>query len=141
LAAHVYDISLVNMPVSIIQDAGQLTGHSLTLYRNYPQLSYDILKEVNFPWPIADIVLQHCECLDGSGFPRGLRGDQILIEARVLSVAVALEDLTSNRRYRAAFLLNEALETISSHSGSKYDPDVVAACLRLFKEKDYKMEN
>jgi putative two-component system response regulator len=140
LAAYVYDIGLVSMPVSILQDPGQLTGLMLTLYRRYPQMSYNTLEEVNFPWPIADIVLQHCECFDGSGFPRGIKGADILIEARILAVAIAIEDLNTHKSYRNAFPLNEALEEISSNSGSKYDPDVVAACLRLFNEKGYKME-
>jgi response regulator RpfG family c-di-GMP phosphodiesterase len=141
LAAHVYDISLVNMPVEILLDAGQLTGLSLTLYRNYPQLSYDILKEVNSLWPIADIALQHRECYDGSGFPRGIKGADILIEAKILAVAHALEELTSRRAYRDASPLKQALDEISAHRGSQYDPDVVDACLRLFNEKGYKMES
>ena len=140
LAAHVYDISLASMPISIIQDSEKLTGILLNMYRKYPQDSYDILDAVDFPWPVNDIVLQHCECYDGSGFPKEIKGEDILIEARILAVAVAIEDLTSNRNYRNAFPLNEALEEISVHSGSKYDPDVVAACLRLFNEKGYKME-
>jgi response regulator RpfG family c-di-GMP phosphodiesterase len=140
LAAHVYDISLVNMPAEILMDAGQLTGPSLTLYRTYPQLSYDILKEVNFLWPIADIALQHRECYNGSGFPRGIKREDILIEARILTVAHALEDLTTNRSYRNAFPLKQALDEISAHRGSQYDPDVVDACLRLFNEKGYKTE-
>jgi putative two-component system response regulator len=140
LAAHVYDISLVNMPVEIILDAGQLTGHSLTLYREYPQRSHDILKEVNFLWPIADIALQHRECYDGSGFPQGIRRADILIEARILAVAVALEDSTSRRAFRNAFPLKQALDEISAHRGSQYDSDVVDACLRLFNEKGFKME-
>ena len=137
LAAHVYDISLVNMPVEILLDAGQLTGLSLTLYRNYPQLSYDILKEVNSLWPIADIALQHREYCDGSGFPRGIKGADILIEAKILAVAHALEELTSRRAYRDASPLKQALDEISAHRGSQYDPDVVDACLRLFNEKGY----
>jgi len=140
LAAYVYDIALVNIPVSIIQDSGQLTGNRLILYRKYPRMSYNILKEVDFPWPIANIALQHRECYDGSGFPQVINGEDILIEARILAVADALENLTSHRTYRLAFTLSEALEEISSHSGSKYDPEVVAACLRLFTEKGYKME-
>jgi putative two-component system response regulator len=140
LAAHVYDISLVNMPVEILQDADRLTGTRLTLYRNYPQLSYDILKEVNFLWPIANIALQHRECYDGSGFPRGIKGKDILIEARILAVAHALEDLTTNRSYQNAFPLKQALDEIKAHRGSQYDPDVVDACLRLFNEKGYKTE-
>jgi response regulator RpfG family c-di-GMP phosphodiesterase len=140
LAAHVYDISLVNMPVEILMDASQLTGYSLTLYRNYPQLSYDILEAVDFPWPIADIVLQHRECFDGSGCPRGIKGEDILIEARILAVAVAIEDLTSNRTFWKAFPVKQAFDEIRALRGSQYDPDVVDACLRLFNEKGYKTE-
>jgi HD-GYP domain-containing protein (c-di-GMP phosphodiesterase class II) len=117
-----------------------LTGPSLTLCRNYPKLSYDILKEVDFPWPIANIVLQHQECYDASGFPRGIKGDNILIEARILAVAVALEDLTCRRAFRNAFPLKQALDEIRAHRGSKYDPDVVDVCLRLLNEKGYKTE-
>ncbi len=135
LAAYVYDISLVNMPTEILQDSGQLTGFNLVMYQTYPKMSYDILKEVNFPWPIADIVLQHRECYDGTGFPKGIKGEDILMEARILAVAVAIEDLTSFRVFRNAFPFNEALEEISSHSGSRYDSKVVAACLKLLGEK------
>jgi len=140
MAAHVYDISLVNMPVEILRDVGQLTGLNLTLYRNYPQLSYDILKEVNSLWPIADIVLQHRECYDGSGFPRGIKGADILIDAKILAVAHALEELTSRRAYRDALPLKQALDEIKAHRGSQYDPDVVDSCLRLFNEKGFKTE-
>jgi len=140
MAAHVYDISLVNMPVEILLDAEQLTGLSLTLYRKYPQLSYDILKEVNFLWPIADIALQHRECYDGSGFPRGIKGADILIDAKILAVAHALEELTSRRAYRDAVPLKQALDEIKAHRGSQYDPDVVDACLRLFREKGFQLE-
>jgi putative two-component system response regulator len=139
-AAYVYDIGLVSMPVSIIRDSGKLTGLMLTLYRKYPQYSYDILEAVDFPWPIADIVLQHREFFDGSGFPRGIKGENILIEARILAVAVAIEDLTSHRAFRNAFPLQQALDEVSAHRGSQYDPDVVDACLRLFYEKGYKMK-
>jgi HD-GYP domain-containing protein (c-di-GMP phosphodiesterase class II) len=103
-------------------------------------LSYDILKEVNFLWPIANIALQHRECYDGSGFPRGIKGKDILIEARILAVAHALEDLTTNKSYRNAFPLKQALDEIKAHRGSQYDPDVVDAFLRLFNEKGYKTE-
>ena len=132
LTAYVYDIGLACMPLSVIQDSGQLTGLRLTLYRNYPQMSYDILEKVDFPWPVADIVLQHCECYDGSGFPRGFKGNDILIEARILAVAHALEDLTSNMVSRNAFPLKQAIDEIKVHRESKYDPDVVDVCLSLF---------
>lgn len=117
-----------------------MTVYGLTFYQTYPQLSHDILKGVDFPWPVADIVLQHRECLDGSGFPHGVKGEDILIEARILGVADAIEDLTCHRAFRNAFPVNEALEEISSHSGTRHEPEVVAACLRLFKEKGYKMD-
>ena len=139
LAAHVYDISFVNIPIEILQDSGQLTGINLDIYRKYPQLSYDILKEVNSLWPIADIALQHRECYDGSGFPRGIKGADILIDAKILAVAHALEELTSRRAYRDALPLKQALDEIKAHRGSQYDPDVVDACLRLFNEKGYKV--
>lgn len=123
------------MPIDILQDSGQLTGLNLTMYQTYPQLSYDILKEVDFPWPIADIVLQHREYYDGSGFPKGIKGEDILLRARILAVADAIEDLTSHRAFRNALTLNEALKEIFANSGSKYDPKVVEVCLKLFREK------
>ncbi|MDP2839234.1 MAG: HD domain-containing phosphohydrolase, partial [Syntrophales bacterium] len=140
LASCIYDIGTVNIPAEILQDVERLEGIKLTIYQTYPKAAYDTLKKIECIWPIADIVLQHRECYDGSGFPRGIKGEEILIEARVLSVAVALEDLTTHRSFRNAFPLSEALEEISSHSGSRYDPTVMAACIRLFNEKGYKME-
>ena len=141
LASYVYDVSLANIPVDVLRDSGQLAGLNLTMYQTYPQMSYDILKEVEFPWPIANIVLQHRECYDGSGFPKGIKGEDILIEARILAVAAALEDLTSHRAFRNAFPLDEVLEKISASSGSEYDPKVVEVCLKLFREKEYKFES
>jgi response regulator RpfG family c-di-GMP phosphodiesterase len=135
LASYLYDIGLVSMPISIIQDSGQLTGITLALYRKYPQYGYNILSTVDFPWPVADIVLQHREYFDGSGFPEGIKGEDILIEARILAVAHILEDLTSHRAYRNAFSLEQAHEEIKKHRGSKYDPDVVDSCLKLYREK------
>ncbi len=141
LAAAVYDIGLINIPIEFLQDSERLDGVKLTLYQGYPKTGHDALKKIEFPWPIAEIILQHRECYDGSGFPQGIRGEEILIEARILAVANALEDLTTHKSFRNAFPLNEALEEISAHSGSKYDQEVVAVCLRLFKEKGYKMES
>jgi putative two-component system response regulator len=135
LASRIYDIGMINIPADILQEGERLEGIKLAIYQSYPEAAYDTLKKIECIWPIADITLQHCELYDGSGFPQGIKGKEILIEARVLRVAVAFEDLITHRSYRNAFLLNQALEEISSHSGSKYDPEVVAACLRLFKEK------
>ncbi len=140
LASRIYDIGMVNIPADILQEGEHLEGIKLTIYQSYPEAAYDTLKKIECIWPLAYIVLQHRECYDGSGFPRGIKGEAILIEARVLSVAVALEDLTTRTSFRNVFPLSEALEKISSNSGSKYDPEVVAAFMRLFKEKGYKME-
>jgi putative two-component system response regulator len=140
LASRIYDIGMVNIPADILREGERLEGIKLTIYQAYPEAAYDTLKKIECIWPIAYIVLQHCECFDGSGFPQGIKGEEILIEASVMAVAVAMENLTTHRSFRNAFPISEALENISSHSGSKYDPKVVVACLRLFKEKGYKME-
>ena len=141
LASRIYDIGMVNIPADILQEAERLEGIKLTIYQTYPEAAYDTLKKIECIWPIAYIVLQHRECYDGSGFPRRIKGEAILIEARILAVAHALEDLTTHKSFRNAFLLSEALKEISANSGSKYDSEVVAACLRLFNEKGYKMED
>jgi HD-GYP domain-containing protein (c-di-GMP phosphodiesterase class II) len=138
LASAIYDIGMVNIPTYILQEAGRLEGVKLTIYQTYPEAAYDTLKKIECIWPLAYIILQHRECYDGLGFPRGIKGEAILIEARILAVAHALGDLTTNRSYRNAFPLNEALEEVSSHSGSKYDPEVVAACMKIFHEKGYR---
>jgi len=137
LAAAVYDIGLINVPIEFLHDTNRLEGIKLTLYQGYPKAGHDALKKIEFPWPIADIILQHRERFDGSGFPQGIKGADILIEARVLAVADVLEDLTIRRSYRNALPMDEALAVIS---GFLHDPEVVAACLRLFREKGYKME-
>ncbi|KUG23198.1 sensory transduction regulatory protein [hydrocarbon metagenome] len=135
LAAYVYDVGLVCIPLSVIQESGQLTGLKLNLYRSYPKMSYEILEKIDFPWPVADIVLQHCECYDGSGFPKGIKKNDILIEARVLAVAHALEDLTSHKSFRNAFPMNQALDEIKFCRESKYDPNIVDISVRLFRDK------
>ncbi|MEI6457218.1 MAG: HD domain-containing phosphohydrolase [bacterium] len=140
LASRIYDIGMVNIPADILQEAGRLEGFKLAIYQTYPDAAYDTLKKIECIWPLAYIILQHRECYDGSGFPNRIKGEAILVEARILAVAHALEDLTTNRSYRNAFPIDKALEEISSHSDSQYDPVVVTACLKLFKEKGYKME-
>jgi putative two-component system response regulator len=139
-AAAVYDIGLIDIPSEFIQDTTRLEGLKLTMYQGYPKAGHDALMKIESPWPITEIILQHRECFDGSGFPRGLKGEAILIEARILAVVDTIEDLTSNKINRPAMPIAEALAVIGNHSGTKYDPDVVAACLRLFKEKGYKLE-
>ena len=95
------------------------------------------MKHIEFPWPVAKIVLQHHERLDGSGYPQGLKGEEILLEARILAVADVVEAISSHRPYRAALGLEKALEEIERGKGTHYDPQVVDACVRLFKEKGF----
>jgi response regulator RpfG family c-di-GMP phosphodiesterase len=139
-AAAVYDIGLIDIPIEFLQDTAQLEGLKLAMYQGYPQAGHDALMKIESPWPITEIILQHRECFDGSGFPRGLKGEGMLIEARILAVVNTIADLASNKINRPAMPIPEALAVIGNHSGTKYDPKVVAACLRLFKEKGYKLE-
>ena len=138
LAAAIYDIGMVTIPADVLQEAERLDGLRLSLYQSYPLAAYETLKKNECIWPIADIVRQHSECFDGSGFPRGIKGEAILMEARILSVAHAIEDLTTHKSYRDALTMDQALEEISSQRATQFDPDVVAACLRLFREKNFR---
>jgi response regulator RpfG family c-di-GMP phosphodiesterase len=140
LAAAVYDIGLIHIPIEFLQqDADKLDGIKLTMYQGYPTMGYNMLKQIEFPWPIAEMTLQHRENYDGSGFPKGIKGEDILIEARVLAIADAIEDLTVHRIYREALAMDKALEIVSKGSGTLYDPAAVEACLGLFNEKGYKL--
>ncbi|MDD5723859.1 MAG: HD domain-containing protein [Syntrophales bacterium] len=113
---------------------------SLNIYQTHPRIGYDILNKVDFPWSIAETVLQHRECFDGSGFPGGVKGGDILLEARIMAVADAVAFMTSHRTYRPAMGTEKALEELTDHKGTRYDPEVVDACLRLFHEKGYSLE-
>jgi len=132
-AALVHDIGKIAVPAEILSKPTKLTRLEYSLIQAHPQQAYDILKGIEFPWPIADIVLQHHERMDGSGYPRGLKGDQILLEARILSVADVVEAMSSHRPYRAALGLDAALDEIRKNKGRLYDPDVVDACLVVFE--------
>jgi len=105
--------------------------------KHHPTAGYELLKHIEFPWPVAEIVLQHHERLDGSGYPQGLKGEEILLEARILAVADVVEAMSSHRPYRAALGIEKALEEIEQGKGTRYDPQVVDACVRLFKEKGF----
>jgi HD-GYP domain-containing protein (c-di-GMP phosphodiesterase class II) len=109
------------------------------LIKTHVRSGYDILKDIEFPWPVADVVLQHHERMDGSGYPQGLKGDDILLEARILAVADVVEAIASHRPYRPALGIDLALEEISGNKSILYDADVADACLKLFREKGYTM--
>jgi HD-GYP domain-containing protein (c-di-GMP phosphodiesterase class II) len=138
IASLVHDIGKVNLPTEIISKPSKLVEVEFNLIKNYPKVGYDILRKVDFPWPIAEIVLQHQEKIDGSGYPGGLKGDEICIEAKILGVANVVEAMSSYKSYRPALSIDEALAEISNNKTTLFDPEVVDTCIKLFKEKDFK---
>jgi HD-GYP domain-containing protein (c-di-GMP phosphodiesterase class II) len=137
MAAAIHDIGKISLPAEILVKPIQLTDIEISLIQTHAKAGYDILKGIEFPWPIADIVLQHHERLDGSGYPQGLAGDNILLEARIIGVGDVVETMASHRPYRPSIGINKALEEITKKSGMLYDPSVVNACLKLFYEKGF----
>lgn len=135
LAGMIHDLGKIHIPAEILTKPGRLNEIEFALVKNHPQVGYDILKGFPFPWPIADIVLQHHERIDGSGYPQGLKGDAILIEARILAVADVLESMASHRPYREARGAEVALAEIAQGRGTRYDAGVVDACMRLLSAK------
>jgi putative nucleotidyltransferase with HDIG domain len=137
MAGLIHDLGKICVPVEILSKPGQLSEIEHTLIKDHPQVGYEILKEIEFPWPVAQIVLQHHERIDGSGYPAGLCGEDILVEARTLAVADVVEAMASHRPYRPTLGRDMAIEEISQNRGVLYDPDVVDACMKLFQEKDF----
>jgi PAS domain S-box-containing protein/putative nucleotidyltransferase with HDIG domain len=127
-----HDIGKVQIPSDILIKPGRLNAIEFEMIKSHSQAGYQILKSIPFPWPIADMIVQHHERLDGSGYPAGLAGERIILEARILGVADVIEAMASHRPYRAALGIDAALEEISKNSGKLFDPDVVAACLKIF---------
>jgi PAS domain S-box-containing protein/putative nucleotidyltransferase with HDIG domain len=141
MAGLIHDIGKINIPAEILNKPGQLTEIEYSLFKNHPQVGHDVLQTVEFPWPVAQIVLQHHERMDGSGYPQGLSGDEIMLEARILAVADIVEAIASHRPYRPARGAGDALEEILHNKGTMYDPEVVDACLRVFYERGFKFEH
>lgn len=139
LASAVHDVGKILIPAEILVKPGRLSELEFALIKEHAQAGYDILKAIDFPWPIARIVQQHHERLDGSGYPQGLKGDAILLEARVIGVADVVEAMKSHRPYRSGLGIGAALEEIERHRGRLYDPRVVDACLTLFREHGFVM--
>lgn len=137
LAGSIHDLGKIQVPAEILSKPGRLNEVEYRLVKQHPQIGYEILKNIEFPCPVAQMVLQHHERLDGSGYPQGLKGGEILPEARILSVADVVEAMASHRPYRPGIGLPAALEEIGRNRGVLYDPDAVDACLRLFREKNY----
>jgi PAS domain S-box-containing protein len=139
VAGNLHDIGKITIPAEILSKPGKLTKIEYQLIQGHPQSSYDVLKDVEFPWPVAQVALQHHERMDGSGYPQGLKGDAILFEARIMAVADVVEAMSSHRPYRPGLGIEKALAEIERGRGTAYDADVADACLRMFREKRYQL--
>jgi len=139
-ASLIHDIGKIAIPAEILTKPTQLSEMELILIKHHPESAYDIVKEVDFPWPVADIILQHHERIDSSGYPQGLKGKEIRLGARILAVADVVEAMSSLRPYRPALGIDKALEEISKNKGRLYDLQVVDICLNLFN-KGFKFKN
>jgi len=137
LSALIHDIGKIAVPAEILTKPSKLSSFELAMLRNHVQTGYDILKNMNFPWNIAQIILEHHERVDGSGYPNGLKGDSICEEARIIAVADTVEAMSSDRPYRKSKGIEAALEEITMNRGILYDDRVVDACLDVFKEDHF----
>ena len=138
VASLVHDIGKISVPAEILNKPTKLSEIEFNLIKDHSQIGHNILKSIEFPWPIEKIVLQHHERLDGSGYPQGLKGDRILLEAKIMGVADVVEAMSSHRPYRPALGIDAALEEISKNKGILYDPEVVDICIKLVREKGFK---
>ena len=137
VAGILHDIGKIYIPAEILSKPGSITEIEFQMIKTHPRAGYDILRDIEFPWPVAQITLQHHERMDGSGYPSGLSGEDILLEARILGVADVVEAISSHRPYRPALGIDMALDEISQKKGTLYDLDVVNACLTLFQKEGF----
>jgi PAS domain S-box-containing protein/putative nucleotidyltransferase with HDIG domain len=135
-----HDIGKISVPSEILIKPGKLSDLEFAIIKTHSQVGYEIIKDIEFPRPVAEILLQHHERMNGSGYPRGLAGEEILMEARIIAVADVVEAMASHRPYRPALGIDATLGEILSNKGILYDPDVVDVCLKLFREKDFKFK-
>lgn len=133
----IHDVGKIFISTTILNKPGALTEEEYAVIKRHPQAGYDVLKSIEFPWPIADIIIQHHERLDGSGYPYGLKKNEIFLESRILSVADVVEAITFERPYRKACGIDEALNEIISKRGVFYDPEITDVCIKLFREKGF----
>lgn len=140
MAAVIHDIGKISVPAELLSKPTRLTKIEYEIIKVHPQAGYNILRDIDFPWPIAQIVLQHHERLDGSGYPQGLKDEQILVEAKIMAVADVIEAMASHRPYRPALGIDVALEEIEKNKNILYNDQVVNVCVELLKEKGFKLE-
>ncbi|MBA4397394.1 MAG: hypothetical protein C0394_08430 [Syntrophus sp. (in: bacteria)] len=139
LAGSIHDVGKLSVPAEIMSKPTKLTNIEFSLIKEHSQRGYEILKDVESSWPLAEIVYQHHERMNGSGYPRNLKGDEILMAARILAVSDVVEAMASHRPYRPALGIDSALEEISKNRGILYDAEAADACLKLFEEKRYRL--
>jgi len=140
IAGMLHDIGKIAIPAEILSKPGRLSKTEFDLIKEHSQVGYDILKSIKFPWPVAQIVLQHHERINGFGYPNGLLGREMLIEAKIMGVADVVEAMASHRPYRPALGIDKALEEISINKGKIYDAEAVNACLKVFKDNGFKFK-
>jgi len=140
MAGAIHDIGKMSVPVEILTKPTKLSELEFSLIKEHAKKGFEMLKDVESPWPLAEIIYQHHERMDGSGYPRNLKGEEILLEARILAIADVVEAMASHRPYRPAIGLNAALAEIENYKGKLYDANAVDACLRLFREKGFQLE-
>jgi PAS domain S-box-containing protein len=141
IAASIHDIGKISIPSEILSKPGPLTEVEFKLIKTHPQMGYDIVKNINFPWPVAMALHQHHERINGTGYPAGLIGNKIILEARIIAVADVVEAMASHRPYRRAIGTERALDEITTNRGILYDTDVVEACIILFTKNNYKLKD
>jgi len=130
----IHDIGKISIPIAILSKPGQISEIEFNMIKTHPQVGYEIIKNIDFPAQVAQTILQHHERMDGSGYPNGLKGKEIILEARILGVADVVEAMSSHRPYRPALGIDKALQEISENRGILYDPEVVDACLKVFQK-------
>jgi HD-GYP domain-containing protein (c-di-GMP phosphodiesterase class II) len=130
------DVGMLQIPREILWRPGQLSPAEFELVKTHPERGFDSLRRIEFPWPVAEVVRQHHERMDGSGYPRGLRGEDILLEARIVAVADAVEAMMSQRPQRAALSLAACIEELQAQAGRRYDARVVKACAKLLRDRE-----
>ena len=138
MAGTIHDIGKVAVPAEILTKSGKISEIEFDMVKTHTEVGYNILRNIEFPWPVAEMAFQHHERMNGSGYPSGLTGEEILLEARILAVADVVEAMASHRPYRPALSTKEALDEISSNKGELYNSEVVDCCTRLFNEKGFR---
>jgi HD-GYP domain-containing protein (c-di-GMP phosphodiesterase class II) len=140
MAGLIHDLGKIAVPAEILTKPGKLNNIEFNLIKLHPQAGYDILKDIEFPWPVAEIALQHHERMDGSGYPHGVKGEEILLESRIMAVADVVEAMASHRPYRAALGLGAAMEEIIKNKNRLFDLDVVDTCVKLFTDGKFQFK-